>query len=269
MLILLSPSKALKFQRPPPAGLQPSSPRLARETERLLARLRTTSALELKRLMGLSDGLAALNRARYEAFDTAPEHPAIFAFDGDVYTGFAVEQLSLEDLAWAQRHIRILSGLYGLLRPLDLIRPYRLEMGVRFANERAADLVGFWREPLGAQLAADLAESGSDVVVNLASDEYFAAVDQRALDARLITPTFHDVRDGKSRALFLYLKHARGAMARFAVQRRVSRPEALQAFQEGGYRFEAEASTPQRWLFQRPQPPAKAKARAARQSARD
>lgn len=259
MLILLSPSKALNFARPAPASLQPTRPRLAQETERLLARLRTTSAEELKRLMRLSDPLAALTRARYEAFDAAEEHPAIFAFDGDVYTGFAVERLSPDDLAWAQRHVRILSGLYGLLRPLDLIRPYRLEMGVRFANDRAEDLVGFWREPLRTQLHADLAESGSDVVLNLASDEYFAAVDQRALGARLITPTFYDVRDGKARALFLYLKQARGSMARFAVQNRAAGPEPLQAFSEGGYRFEAGASTPQRWVFQRSQPPAKRK----------
>lgn len=269
MLILLSPSKALNFERQPPAGLNPTRPRLAQETERLLARLRTASAAELQRLMGLSDQLAALNRARYETFDTASEHPAIFAFAGDVYTGFAVEQLSLDDLAWAQRHVRILSGLYGLLRPLDLIRPYRLEMGVRLANERAADLAGFWREPLRAQLRADLAESGGEVVLNLASDEYFAAVDARSLDARIITPTFYDVRDGQARALFLYLKQARGAMARFAVQNKASDPEQLHGFREGGYRFEAQASTPQRWVFQRPQPPAKRKTRPTGENARD
>lgn len=263
MLLLLSPSKALDFDRAAPAGLSATRPRFAKDTAELLERLSQATPSDLKRLMGISDALAELNVDRCRNFESAPRRPAIIAFDGDVYKGFEAHTLSREDLEAAQERVRILSGLYGLLRPLDAIAPYRLEMGTRLSTERGADLYDFWGARLAEALDRDLRGAQEPCVINLASDEYVSAVDRKALKAPMITLSFKDVKDGKARALFIYLKHARGAMARFAVQNRIDRPEGLKDFTGGGYRFDPTLSNPQEWVFTRPQPAAKSAPRRA------
>ncbi len=254
MLILLSPAKNLDWTAPP-AGLPRTQPRMAPDTKLLAAAAKRLKPGDVQRLMDLSDKLAALNHARFQAFD--PEAPseagkqAALAFNGDVYQGLQAKTLSRADWDWAQAHLRILSGLYGLLRPLDSIQPYRLEMGVKLKTRRGADLYEFW----GSRLAKALDAEAAPAIVNLASDEYFSAVDRGALETPVVSPTFVEVKDGKARPIFLYVKRARGLMARYAIERRIEDPEALKAFSVGGYRFDAAASDAARWVFARPQPP--------------
>lgn len=267
MLLLLSPSKALDFETPTPPGLKPTKPRHGEHSAALLRLMQAASRADLKRLMDISDALAELNFARYQAFAAAAEKPAALAFDGDVYTGLDAPSLSPDDLAAAQERLRILSGFYGLLRPLDAIKPYRLEMGVKLANPRGEDLYAFWGDRLARQLDADLKRHPAKVIVNLASDEYASAVDRKALKAAVVTPVFKELKDGKARALFMYLKRARGAMARWAIQNRIDAPEALKEFAADGYRFDPKLSSDEEWVFARPQPqpakPAKKKAPAS------
>lgn len=261
MLILLSPSKALDFTEPAQSNLKATKPLFGRDTAELVERMRQAGRDDLKRLMDLSDALADLNRARYLAFEQASERAAVLAFDGDVYSGLDARSLSDHDLDFAQQHLRILSGLYGLLRPLDAIRPYRLEMGVRLDTARGRDLYAFWGAKLAQTVDAHLRGHAAKVVVNLASDEYFRAVDPKALKAPVVTPVFKEVRNGAPRALFMFLKRARGRMARFALQRRITSPEDLKAFDEDGYRFDPALSDASTWTFTRPQPPSPGKAR--------
>lgn len=254
MLLLLSPSKALDFETPVDPELSHSLPRFAKEAAALASRMREIPSEGLQQLMGISAELAALNRDRYKHFRAAPKKQAVLAFDGDVYGGLAAQTLSGESLLRGQRRVRILSGLYGLLRPLDLIRPYRLEMGVRLSGAWGRSLYEYWGDRIARQLNADLAGHGEKLVINLASDEYVRAVDRKALKAPMITLTFKDVKDGKSRALFLYLKRARGEMARFALENGVDRADGLKDFTGGGYRFSASHSQEAEWVFTRPQP---------------
>lgn len=259
MLILLSPAKNLDWSAPP-EGLDRTAPRLTKETALLAKAARALSAADLKRLMDLSDKLAELNRDRFKAFD--PKAPpeagkqALLAFNGEVYQGFAAKTMREEDFAFAQNHLRILSGLYGLLRPLDAIQPYRLEMGTRLATARGETLYDFWGTTIAKLLQADLKEHTEQVIINLASDEYFSAVPKKALKAKVITPKFLDVKDGKARPVFMFVKRARGMMARYAMDHKITTPQHLMAFQGGGYRFDADASNDHTWTFSRPQPPA-------------
>jgi uncharacterized protein len=256
MLILLSPAKNLDWA-PAPPELPITEPALAKHAAALAAIAKKLTAADLKRLMDISDKLAELNRDRFKAFAAKPKpeasKQAVLAFNGEVYLGLKAKTLKPDDLLWAQDRLRILSGLYGVLRPLDAIQPYRLEMGVKLANPAGEDLYDYWGDKIATQLNKDL--GGADTVLNLASDEYFSAVDRRALKAKIITPKFLDVKDGKARPVFLFVKQARGLMARYAIEKRVDDPAAMTKFNGGGYRFDAKASTEKDWVFTRQQPP--------------
>jgi cytoplasmic iron level regulating protein YaaA (DUF328/UPF0246 family) len=256
MLLLISPAKSLDFT-PPVASLPASLPRLHPETIILAKRAKGLTKAKLRALMSISDSLAALNRERFQAFDRAPDAPglqAALAFNGDVYLGLEARNMTPEDLAFAQEHLRILSGLYGLLRPLDRIQPYRLEMGVRLNTRRGADLYEFWGGRIAKLLRADSEGHPDPTVINLASQEYSAAVDRKALKRPLIDIRFLEQKDGQSRMLGFFAKRARGLMARWAIINRIDRAEDLKGFDVAGYRFDPAASTATEWAFCRPQP---------------
>jgi len=258
MLTVLSPAKKLNFDRPTP-DLPTSTPALEKDIAVLTKQTRTLSAKRLGKLMDISDSLAELNYQRFQDFSLPfgplNSRPAAFAFAGDTYVGLDVEQLSAEDLDFAQSQLRILSGLYGLLRPMDLMQPYRLEMGTKLKNSRGKNLYEFWGSRITDQLNASLMDHEDKVVVNLASKEYFKSIQTRELKGRVITPVFLERKDGKSRTLFLFAKRARGMMARFAIQQRINQAEDLKAFSEGGYQFQPDRSDESRWVFERDQPP--------------
>ena len=255
MLIALSPAKTLDFS---PAPGQPpyTKPAFARQTAELAKIARTLKAADLKRLMGISDKLADLNVARFRSFKAAGKADGVaaaLAFAGDVYTGLKARELDADALEWAQARLRILSGLYGLLRPLDQIQPYRLEMGVRLANPRGADLYAFWREGVTKALNRDAKAHADPTLVNLASQEYFAAVDRKALKSPVVDCLFKQAApDGSLRMIALYAKRARGEMARFAIDGRVERADELKGFDRDGYRFAPDASSDTQWTFTRP-----------------
>ena len=255
MLIVLSPAKTLDFT-PAPEGLAVSRPAFARDTTELARIARTLTAADLKRLMHVSDRLAELNVGRFQAFKTGAKAagvPAALAFAGDVYAGLRARELDAGALDWAQGRLRILSGLYGLLRPLDLIQPYRLEMGVKLANRRGEDLYSFWRERVAKALSTAARDQSDPTLVNLASQEYFGAVDRKALKLPVVTCHFKEAaEDGATRMIALYAKRARGTMARYAIDARVDRAEHLKGFDRDGYRFAPELSTDTEWTFTRP-----------------
>jgi len=256
MLIVLSPAKSLDFT-PPPETLPATRPELIEETARLAVTARRLKASDLRRLMGISDKLATLNRERFQAFDPESEVgvQAALAFAGDVYQGLDARSLDAGALGWAQERVRILSGLYGVLRPLDRIQPYRLEMGVRLKTRRGDSLYDFWGERIAKALRAATDGHDDPSVVNLASQEYFGAVDVRALKRPVIEVRFLEEKDGQARVISFFAKKARGMMARWAIERRADRAEALKGFDAGGYRFQPAASTDGVWTFSRPQPP--------------
>ena len=260
MLILLSPAKAMNFD-PVERPLETSEAPLIDETRILSKTTRGLSIAKLKALMGISDDLARLNHARFQAFDASVPgiKPAAMAFNGEVYRGLDAASLSDADLAWAQDHLRLLSGMYGALRPLDAIHPYRLEMGRKLHTRRGASLYDFWGNRIAKHINGCLADDSDPVVLNLASNEYFKSVDKKALKARVVTVSFKEEKDGQLRALMVYAKKARGMLARWVIENRVSDPADLVKFDVAGYRFEPDASTDGNLLFTRPQP-AKAKA---------
>lgn len=251
MLAVISPAKSLDFSTPP-ATDRATAPRLIDEAAALAGTMAEASEADLAALMSISPQLAALNAERFAAWEPAPAPPtarqALLAFDGDVYRGLdAPATFDTRDYTHAQKVLRILSGLYGVLRPLDLILPYRLEMGTRLVNARGRDLQAYWREPATRTLRRDLEKSpGPAVLVNLASQEYFGAVDPDALlGARVITPAFLDAKEGgEPRVVSFFAKRARGAMAGWIVRERITRPRALTEFDGHGYRFDAERSRP-------------------------
>ena len=260
MLTLLSPAKKLNMT-PAETGLPITQPRLRNDTHELAIVAKTQSADDLKRLMHISDNLAAMNFERFQAFNldnkSNSAKPAGLAFDGDVYWGLEASSLSEDTLSYAQDHLRILSGLYGVLRPMDAIQPYRLEMGSKMANGRGKSLYEFWGGRIADQLNTDLADHADTTIVNLASIEYFKAVDAKALGQTVIAAKFLNVKDGETRSLMYYAKHARGAMARWIMENRVDRAEGLKDFNAGGYTLDATASTDNELVFSRPQPPKK------------
>ncbi|HST91458.1 MAG TPA: peroxide stress protein YaaA [Brevundimonas sp.] len=250
MLIVLSPAKRLDFTEADPA--LPASERRFREDTASLARTaRARTVAELRGLMSISDDLARLNRERFRAFDADSTDgvQAAFAFAGDVYEGLGARELDASSLAFAQTHIRILSGLYGLLRPLDRIQPYRLEMGTRLKTRRGSSLYDFWGDRISRCLNAEAEGMQDPTLVNLASQEYFGAVDAKALKLRVVTPQFRETKDGESRIISFFAKKARGAMARFAVDERIERAEDLKAFDRDGYRFDKAVSSASDWIF--------------------
>jgi hypothetical protein len=252
MLVVLSPAKRLDLS---PVDIAPTAPDFSREAGILAGHARALTLGGLKDLMGLSDDLARLNRDRFRAYaaDPAPDavKPAVLAFAGDTYTGLEAATLNRDALDYAQRHLRILSGLYGVLRPLDGIQPYRLEMGSRLKTRRGETLYDFWRDLPARALNAAAEAAGAEVLVNCASQEYFGAVDRKALKLPVIEPAFYELRGGQPKMISFFAKQARGAMARFIVERRLRTPEALTEFDSGGYRYDPEASTEARPVFLR------------------
>ncbi|KAA5804521.1 peroxide stress protein YaaA [Alkalicaulis satelles] len=257
MLILLSPAKQLDFE-PAPAP-QLTTPRLLERTRDLAKTARRLSASDLKSLMHLSDDLAQLNRERFQAFDpdASEGQPAAFAFAGEVYRGLDARSLSRDDLDWAQDRLRILSGLYGVLRPLDAIQPYRLEMGTRLKTRAGATLYDFWGDDIASALKDDLVGQRQPAVINLASQEYARAARLKSLGARVITVDFKEEKDGQLRALMVYAKKARGMMARWIIENRIEDPDKIGQFNVDGYRLDKAGSSADRLLFTRPQPPKK------------
>lgn len=260
MITLLSPAKKLNFD-PVQREQEITQPRLAEDTRALATVAKQQSAADLKRLMRISDKLAELNAQRFKVFDldarSNSAKPAGLTFDGDVYWGLDAGTMGEETLAYAQDHLRILSGLYGLLRPMDAIQPYRLEMGTKMANPRGKSLYDFWGSRIGEMLADDLSAHDDRTIVNLASNEYFGAVDTDALPAPAITANFLNVKDGEARSLMYHVKFARGLMARWIMENRIERAEDLKGFDAQGYTYDAQASSESELVFTRPQPPTK------------
>jgi uncharacterized protein len=249
MLALLSPAKTLDFEKPLPE-VETSTPRFADEAAAIAARAAKLSRKKLGEIMAISDKLAELNVGRYRGFLDQPERAALYAFAGDVYTGFEARTLDEPAIDFAQDHVRILSGLYGLLRPLDAIRPYRLEMGTRWAPGRATNLYGHWKDRISALLADDLAAEGSGVIVNLASKEYWEAVDRHPpKDAAIYTIEFLEDRPKGLTFNSFGAKKARGMMARYICEHRLTEVDALKGFDSDGYAFDASGSDGRRWLF--------------------
>jgi cytoplasmic iron level regulating protein YaaA (DUF328/UPF0246 family) len=254
MLFLLSPAKTLDYASPLPA-LPHTLPAFAEDSARLIEVLRRKSPRQLAGLMEISDPLAALNAARYQAwspkFTERNARQAILAFDGDVYDGLQARQLTAQDLDWAQQHLRMLSGLYGVLRPLDWMQPYRLEMGTGLKVGRAANLYQYWGSRIAEHLNATLAADKTPVVVNLASQEYARAVDRKALKARVIDVVFEEWKPAGWKIISFSAKKARGLMARYAIMQRVETPRKLEQFNLEGYAFDPAASQPERLVFRR------------------
>lgn len=254
MLVVLSPAKTLDYESDYPP-VRATRPRMLDDSARLIDRLRELSPAEIASLMKVSDNIAHLNAERFATwsrpFNKDNARPAIFAFKGDVYTGLDAAGFDSEALQSAQKHLRILSGLYGLLRPLDLMQPYRLEMGTRLENEDGNNLYEFWGDRITALLENDLREQGAETLVNLASNEYFKAVKPGKLGARVVSPVFQDEKNGKYKVISFYAKKARGMMAAWIVRNEPRSPEALAAFNDGGYRFDEKDSTPDKPVFKR------------------
>ncbi len=257
MLYTLSPAKTLDYESPlDPALPEPTQPLFAKQASQLIAVLREKSAADIATLMKLSDNLAELNAERYAAwkprFTSKESRPAVLAFNGDVYEGLAAASLPAKALTWAQDHLVILSGLYGALRPLDLMRPYRLEMGTRLPVGAAKNLYGFWGDTIADYLNTRLDEVGGErAVVNLASEEYFKSVRLQTLDAPVIQVVFEDWKNGDYKIISFHAKRARGLMARFAALHRPRKVADLRDFDLEGYRFEPKASADERLVFRR------------------
>ncbi|MGE6529122.1 peroxide stress protein YaaA [Pseudomonas sp. NPDC077382] len=254
MLMVISPAKTLDYDTPPTTH-RFTQPEHLDHAQALISQLRDMSPQQIGELMHLSDKLAALNVARYGSWDAdftpGNAKQALLAFKGDVYTGLDANKLTEEDLDFAQDHLRMLSGLYGVLRPLDLMQPYRLEMGTKLANPRGKDLYAFWGERISEWLNEALAAQGDDVLLNLASKEYFSAVKRKALNARVIDVDFKDMKNGQYKIISFYAKKARGLMSRFVIKERVQDPEQLKDFDYDGYHYCPDSSTPDHLVFLR------------------
>jgi len=255
MIIVLSPAKSLDFTAAA-AGVPMTTPQMKDDIAVLAKTTRRLTRADLRRLMGISPKLADLNHARFQAFDPAVEDgvQAAIAFNGDVYTGLDARSLDKKSISWAQDHLRILSGLYGVLRPLDALQPYRLEMGVRLKTRRGASLYDFWGPRIAEALNAAAEDQSDPTIINLASLEYFGAVDRKALKVPVVTCHFKEEADGKGRIISFYAKKARGLMARYAVDHRIDRAEGLKDFDSAGYVFAPDQSTDTDWTFTRPHP---------------
>ncbi|AFI85598.1 peroxide stress protein YaaA [Methylophaga nitratireducenticrescens] len=251
MLTVISPAKTLDFDTPASTDKH-TEPRFLDQSLQLIEQLKKLSSQEIASLMKISDKLAGLNMARFQQwqmpFTDENAKQAILAFKGDVYTGLQAETLDEKDLDFAQQHLRILSGLYGVLRPLDLMQPYRLEMGTPFQNDAGRDLYHFWGDQLRKSLEAEPALKDG-VLVNLASNEYFKAVDAKKLKATIITPIFKDWKNGQYKMISFYAKKARGLMSRYIIDQQINSPEKLKQFDSDGYRYSEEMSQKNDWVF--------------------
>ena len=258
MLTVLSPAKTLDYETAP-ITQSATLPRFMDQSALLVEDARGLDPDAIRALMGVSEQIAHLNHERFmnwqseSTSDNAKQ--AVLAFKGDVYTGLQAETLSEDDLDFAQTRLRILSGLYGLLRPLDLMQPYRLEMGLKFANQRGKNLYEFWGEQLTDTLNADLVSAKTDVLINLASNEYFKAIKPKLLNADIITPQFKDLKNGQYKMISFFAKKARGVMARYIIDNRITEPEALKSFSEAGYYYSDAQSQGDQWIFLRDEVP--------------
>ena len=254
MLFLLSPAKSLDFE-PPADGVPHSEPLFVKQSTELIKVLKTQSPQAIASLMGLSDTLAQLNVARYQAwkpkFTERNSKQAVLAFNGDVYEGLDAKSLKAKDLAWAQDHVAILSGLYGVLRPLDWMQPYRLEMGTALQTSKGTSLYQFWGSRIAEHLNTRLAENKEPTIVNLASQEYFKAVDRKTLKARVVECVFEDYKGGKYKIISFFAKRARGLMARYAIENRITSVKGLEGFDLEGYAFDTKVSDTDRKVFRR------------------
>lgn len=251
MLTVISPAKRLN-ETPHLTAIAPTAPEFAADALRLAKVARGLSVQDLCKLMDISPALGQLNVARFKAFRAdAPGAPAAFLFDGDTYAGLEARAMEPDSLLWAQGHLRILSGLYGLLRPMDAIQPYRLEMGSKLENPKGADLYAFWGSKIAKVLNGLAAENGAQALINCASAEYFGAVDLKALKLRVVTPVFLEERDGDAKVVSFWAKKARGAMARFICQHHLTNPDDLRGFDLGGYSYRAAQSDDFRLVFAR------------------
>ena len=259
MLIVISPAKTLDFDTPAPIATC-AQPQFLDDSQVLIARLRELDPLQIGKLMSISPALAELNHARNMnwslPFSPANAKPAVLAFRGDVYVGLDADTFTAQDFEFAQQHLRILSGLYGLLRPLDLIQPYRLEMGTKLTNARGRNLYAFWGDKITSVLNAQLQGEKNPVLVNLASEEYFKAVHPKALAARVVTPIFKERRSGVYKVVSFYAKQARGAMSAYIIRNRLRTVDDIKGFSDAGYRFNPQLSSVDEWLFTREQPAA-------------
>ena len=254
MLIVLSPAKSLDYESPVPVKTH-TRPDFIPQAQQLIDLLRPMAPHQLASLMAISDSLAQLNAERYarwsSRFTQANSRQAAFAFDGDVYDGLNARSMTPRQIEWMQRHVRILSGLYGVLRPLDRMQPYRLEMGTRLANPQGRDLYAFWGDQVTQALASELKADKMPALVNLASEEYFKVVKPKLLPVPVITPAFEDWKGGRYKIISFHAKRARGLMARYAAVRNLTDPEKLKSFDSEGYAFDGKASDQSRWVFRR------------------
>ena len=257
MLITLSPSKGQDFES---ASLSKkySKPADLKDSELLIKELRKIKSKKLQEMMAVSENIATLNVDRYKTFTTPftkkNAKQAIFAFKGDVYSGLDLESFNEEDYSYAQDHLRILSGLYGCLRPMDLIQPYRLEMKTKLKNERGENLYQFWDDRITKSINKELKKQEEAVLVNLASNEYFKSVKPKLLEGRLLNINFKETKEGKTRVVAIFAKRARGMMADYIIRNRIEKPEDLKKFKLGGYKFNKVLSDDKQWTFERPQP---------------
>lgn len=255
MLITLSPAKSLDLD---PVDIQPTEPAFQSDAIRLAKTSRNLTLTQLRELMDISPDLARLNRDRFLDFAESPSpdrvKPAALAFNGDTYQGLEAKTLPEDDLRWAQDRLCILSGLYGILRPLDGIQPYRLEMGSRLKTRRGSSLYEYWGDTIAKSLTQKAKSIGSDSLVNCASQEYFGAADRPALKLRVITPQFLELKDGKARTISFFAKRARGAMARYIIENRLENPEDILGFDMGGYAYDPDLSAPDKPAFIRDYP---------------
>ena len=254
MLALISPAKTLDYETALPTDTY-TQPRLLEQSQQLIDVCRKLSATEIASLMTVSEKIANLNVERFRdwnaEFDFSNARQALFAFKGDVYTGLDAYHLKNHDIDFAQQHLRMLSGLYGLLRPLDLMMPYRLEMGTKLKNSRGNNLYEFWGSIITDQINQDLAEIDAKLLVNLASDEYYKSVNEKKIQAEIIKPVFLDQKNGKYKVISFYAKKARGLMARYLIENKLSQVEQLKAFDSEGYYFDAESSSDKELVFKR------------------
>ena len=254
MLIIISPAKTLDYETPPVTSKW-TKPEFLDFSQQLINNLRNYSALDLAELMKLSMKLAELNFDRYHdwsiPFTVRNAKQAVLAMKGDVYSGLDAETLNEEEFKFAQNHLRILSGLYGLMKPLDLMQPYRLEMGTRLPNEQGKDLYAFWGTRITESVNLALNAQGDDVLINLASNEYFKSVKPKLLDGRIITPQFKEMKNGSYKMIGVYAKKARGQMSRFIIENRLDDPERIKDFAADGYRFNEGLSKGDLWVFSR------------------
>jgi cytoplasmic iron level regulating protein YaaA (DUF328/UPF0246 family) len=254
MLFLLSPAKSLDYDTLPHVNAH-TKPLFTKQSAQLIDILKTKTPQQISTLMKLSDALSGLNVARYQAwsekFNAKNSKQAVLAFNGDVYEGLNAKALSATQLEWAQAHVCILSGLYGVLRPLDWMQPYRLEMGTALKTAEGGNLYQFWGSQIASYLNTRAALDTSPVIINLASEEYFKAVDQGALKARVVNCVFEDFKGGKYKIISFHAKRARGLMVRYAIEKKVATVKKLEDFDAEGYRFDAATSKPDRLVFRR------------------